>query len=249
LNRRIVLLYLLLLGLAVALGWLGYSHWKRDRAQQAKVLRQSVPAKGILPPAVPEVAKPAAPAEYFDVAQRTLFSKDRNPTVVIEPPPVKPEPPMPPLPEYHGQMAIGDPVAILSTPGGTQKGYRLGEKVGEFKLVAFDREKIKFEWNEKSVERKLTDLVAKEDTSQAAKGPVPQQPAPAAVSSSDGRPAANNSLSTNTNSSPTFGSEIGDGVYACASGDNSAAGTILNGHKKTLYTTMFGPVCRWEPTK
>ena len=84
--------------------------------------------------------------------------------MTVEQPKPAPEPPMPALPIYHGQMDFGEPVAFLSLPNqaAIQKGYHAGERVGDFKLLAFDRDKIEFEWNGKKVERKPQDLVAKE---------------------------------------------------------------------------------------
>lgn len=257
-------LYVLLLALAGVLGWLGYGHWQQARREQAKVLRQSPAAKAVLTPPVPDPARPAVPSEYFDVAGRTLFSKDRNPAVVIEPPPVKPEPPMPPLPRYHGQMAIGDPVAIFSLANGPQKAYRVGESIGDFKITSFDRERIAFQWNDKTVERRLEELIAKVEPQAVAGNSVPPPPSqPAAASPRTQPPAASSSatsLSAGTTSlgaettataptNPAIGAEINDGVRNCTPGDKSAAGTIMDGYKKVIYSTMFGSVCQWEPTK
>ena len=113
-NRRIILLNLALLALTGALIWLLRTHWSDARSRETKVLTQRVPAKSVFAPPSPPPVRPIAPSEYFDVAQKMLFSKDGNSTVVIETPPAKPEPPMPALPKYHGQMAIGEPVILLS---------------------------------------------------------------------------------------------------------------------------------------
>ena len=129
----------------------------------------------MLPPPPVVQPKPATPAEYLDVAQKMLFSKDRNPNVVIEAPPAKPDPPLPPLPSYYGQMAFGTPVVFLSTLKEGQKSYHAGDKVGPFELVSFDHEKIDFKWNDKTVERKLADLVPKDNTPPP---PRPRSPSP-----------------------------------------------------------------------
>ena len=113
------------------------------------------------------------PANYLEVAQKTLFSKDRNPNVIIEvapPPPPKPEEPPPPRPDYYGQMGLGEPVAFLSAEKGGQKGFRAGEEVGPFKLVAFNRETITFEWKGKTLEYPLEELKPKEPVPAAAGG-------------------------------------------------------------------------------
>src|SRR3974390_1711647 len=91
------------------------------------------PAVGPPPPATP--VRSFVPAEYIEVAQRTLFSKDRNPNVVVTPPPPPPPPaPMPALPTYTGQMALGEPVIFLSFPGVDKKSYHPGDEIGPFTL-------------------------------------------------------------------------------------------------------------------
>lgn len=177
---------------------------------------------------------------------------------------------MPALPIYHGQMAIGEPIAILSLPAqaATQKGYHAGDKVGDFKLVAFDDEKIELEWHGKKIERKPEELVAKEAAPQAAAAaaaPSPQnvtpvlssnypmeQPtaagaAPSKAVTTLGSPAGNSDAS---NAAPAgLGAEIDTGVRNCLPGDSSPAGTVLNGYQKRLIRSMFGSVCRWEQVK
>lgn len=183
-NRRIILLNLALLALVGALGWVLRSNWLEARARERAVLRRIVAPKAVLaPPSLPGVPA-AVPAEYIDVASKMLFSKDRNPTVVVEPPKPAPEPVMPALPSYSGQMAIGEPVIFLSPANNVQHGYHAGEKVGDFKLVSFDEEKITFEWNGKSIERKPEDLRPKQVLAQTGPGasagaaPVPAMPRP-----------------------------------------------------------------------
>ena len=191
-----------------------------------------------------------------------LFSRDRNPNVPIEAPPKPPpEPPMPALPIYHGQMAIGEPIAILSLPAqaATQKGYHAGDKVGDFKLVAFDADKIELEWHGKTIERKPEELVAKEVTPPPAAQPAavlssnaaPAQPAsaPAAAVTSLGSPGGSASSSSAGSPPSGLGAEISPGVHNCLPGDDSPAGTVLNGYQKRLIPSMFGSVCRWEQVK
>jgi hypothetical protein len=168
LNRRLVLLNLALLALAGALVWTLRTNWLQAKARERAVLQRKVAAKAVMPPPALPAVKAVAPAEYIDVAGKMLFSKDRNPTVVVEPPKPAPEPVMPALPNYHGQMAIGEPVILLSmTASGAQRSYHVGEQVGDFKLVSFDDAQVAFEWKGKNVERKLEELRPKETTTQA----------------------------------------------------------------------------------
>jgi len=256
LNRKLVLLNLALLALAAALAWTLRDNWSGAQSRQRAVIQRTVEPKKLLAPPSPAPVKPVAAADYLDVAAKMLFSRDRNPTVVIEPPPAppaKPEPPMPALPNYHGQMAIGEPVAFLSTSAAAQRGYRAGDTVGDFTLLRFDRETIEFEWKGKSVERKLDGLRPKEVAQAAAPSP-PAAPAPKAVPA---KPVAlggssGNSAAGKTDSGsddPMFGPVQADGTRACVPSDSSPAGTVHSGYRKELTMTLFGAICRWEQQK
>src|SRR5579862_1449021 len=135
-NRKILALNLALLALLGTLGWMLRVHWRETRAQELATLAKAARRNAQLPPPAPLPPEAVVPANYLEVAQKTLFSKDRNPNVIIEPPPPppppKPEEPPPPRPEYYGQMAIAEPVAFLSTEKGGQKGFHAGDKVGLF---------------------------------------------------------------------------------------------------------------------
>jgi len=180
------LLNLALLALAGALVWTLRTNWIQAKARERVVLQRKVAAKAVLaPPPLPAV-KAVAPADYIDVAGKMLFSKDRNPTVVVEPPKPPPEPVMPALPNYHGQMAIGEPVILLSmSANAVQRSYHAGDQVGDFKLVSFDENRVDFEWKGKKVERKLEELKPKETTgaagAQAAKAAAPASTSAAAA--------------------------------------------------------------------
>jgi hypothetical protein len=239
LNRRIILLNVALLALAGALIWLLRTHWFEARSRETKVLTQRVPPKSVLAPPPPPPVKPVTPSEYFDVAQKMLFSKDRNPTVVIEVPPAKPEPPMPALPKYHGQMAIGEPVVFLSNATQPQRGYHAGENIGDFHIANFDRDKIAFEWRGKTVERNVTDLAPKDEVP----APPPQVGMPAAAKPVALAPTPPPKID------PALGDDMGGGFRTCVPGDSSPAGTVLAGYKKVLAQTMFGQTCHWEPAQ
>jgi hypothetical protein len=193
-----------------------------------------------------------AAAEYLEVAQKMLFSKDRNPNVILPPPPAPPpEPPMPPLPAYHGQMAIGDPVVFLSVgANGAQKSYKTGEKVGDFEVVSFDRDKITLAWNGKTVERKLQELAPKETA------PLAQQPQPAPAPQSAAAPSgvvalggSQNADSSASKKNPLLGNDSGGGIRSCVANDKTPAGTVVDGYKKVISQGMFGDICRWELVK
>jgi hypothetical protein len=261
LNRRLVLLNVALLGLAAALVWMLRADWFGAQARERAVLSRQVEPKKLLAPPSPPLVKPVSPAEYLEVAGKMLFSKDRNPTVVIEAPPAKPEPPMPALPSYHGQMAIGEPVAFLSTPAGTQRSYHAGETIGDFTLLSFDRDTIEFEWHGKSVRRKVEELRPKEvaqaapPRAAAAASPAASSPAgnagPAQAVTALGA-ASSSTASTktdNTSDDPMLGPVQSDGSRACVPSDTSPANTVHAGFRKNVNMTLLGALCNWEQVK
>jgi hypothetical protein len=206
------------------------------------VLQRKVAAKTVLaPPPLPGV-KNVAPAEYIDVAGKMLFSKDRNPTVVVEAPKPPPEPVMPALPAYHGQMAIGEPVILLSISAtAAQRGYRAGDQVGDFKLVSFDDARVDFEWKGKNVERKLEELRPKETSAPAsAQNAGPASASAGAtpvrsVASLDHPPPVAAAASTSASSTPA----PAKGVTSLSSTGNSASNASA---ADTSGDSTFGPL-------
>jgi hypothetical protein len=243
-NRKILALNFALLAMLGMLGWMLRAHWRETRAQELATLAKPPRGSAQVPPPSPRPPEAVVPANYLEVAQKTLFSKDRNPNVIIEPPPPppapKPEEPPPPRPEYHGQMEMGDPVAFLSLEKGGQKGFRAGDKVGVFKLVAFDHDTITLEWKDKKLTYPLEELKPKESATQ----PAVYASAPAQASST----STSLIVGANPSKDPVFGVESG-GVRGCAPGDNSPAGTVKDGFKKTITPGLFVPQCLWEPIK
>ncbi len=241
-KHKLLLINLLLLALVAASGSVLRQKWRESKAREESVLKQKaapVPAPVIAPiPAVP----PAPPAVYADVAQKLLVSKDRNPNVFVEPPPPPPAPPvMPALPYAYGVMDFGaGPSVMLSEKsGGQQHTYRIGDKIGPFKLLGVNRTDILFDWNGKPVQRKLSELVDKNANAAAerAAAEAPKQAAAAAppppVLKGEAKP----------------GAAMSGEVKGCQPGDNSPAGTIADGFKKVVSASPFGSVCRWEPVK
>lgn len=244
-NRKILALNLALLALLGTLGWMLRAHWRQTRAEQVATLSKPPHGSALLPPPSPTPPEAAVPANYLEVAQKTLFSKDRNPNVIIEAAPEpakKPEEPPPPRPAYYGQMGLSEPVAFLSGEKGGQKGFHAGDQVGPFKLVAFDRETITFEWNGKTLEYPLADLKPKEGTAAAAQ----QSGAPTFVPGKIVSAGAVIGITEDKN--PVLGPPNGE-IRSCVSGDKSPAGTVKDGFRKTVVNGPFGPSCLWEPIK
>lgn len=259
-NKKIILLNLALIALAgVCVYQIRLKRHEAATHEQTVLSRTPRPPAVVAPPpAVP--VRPPVPGEYLEVAQKTLFAKDRNPNVVIQaPPPPPPPPPMPPLPTYTGQMALGEPVIFLTLPGVDQKGYRAGDEIGPFTVVSFDRDTATFEWQGKTVERNLSDLRPKEiaQTAPAAAAAATQQnaganaaaqSAPSGITSLAVTPAVNLE-NKNENKAPSLGTDMGGGYRACAPGDTSPAGTVLSGYRKVISQGLMGMSCHWEQTK
>ncbi len=238
-NRRWWLLNLALAGLCVYLGVTLEARWR-----QAEIRRQSVFRAASAQQAVKDVQRPAeAPpraASYFEVAEKMLFSKDRNPAVAVE---VAAEKPMPPLPFAFGVMNIGGgPVALLSRKGEAQRGYRLGEKIGEFELVAASPAGLTFAWEGKQISRRIEELRPdpKDVEASTASAPPPARSAPAAPSTTN---------VSATPGSPKFGRDLSADTKYCAADDDSPEGTVVDGFRKVTRRTPFSTTCTWEKVR
>ncbi|MCZ2095591.1 MAG: hypothetical protein LC121_04855 [Anaerolineae bacterium] len=263
--RRGVLLLNLLLVAAI-----GLSGWQIGRQYRATLERQrQYLSRRVAAPAPPILTLPADPplihaVNYLDVAARLPFSVDRNPTVVVEAAPPKP---MPPLPAYHGMMNLGQgPRVILSSASAPQRSYQVGEKVGEFKLVAVADSGLVFEWDGKQVPASYIELARRAaQTAQSSAQAAPAASAPAAGASSPaaGAPApaqaaSVTSIAGGAASGPAAAAPAGGpmgavadftGERLCKSDDNSPDGTIVNGFKKVSTRSPFGVICRWVPVR
>lgn len=240
-SRRLALLNLVLIAAAVLVGAQAQRRWLEAAKRAPVVLAERVKPVAVPFAPLPRPARVAA-TDYAAVAQETLFSPDRNPTVVIEVPPPKP---MPSLPVAQGVMNLGDgPVVILSPKAGERnKEYRPGESIGEFKVLSVTPEEIVFEWDGKRVPKRLEDLMNREAAAGVAAAP------PRAIAAA-GAPA---SVASSPVSAPAPaaapGLDVGGGFRACNPGDASPAGTVTDGYKKVVTDSPFGKICRWEPAK
>lgn len=221
-----------------------YDHAKE---REAAILRQGVPkipAPAITPILPPDSAKATS---YIDVAQKLVFSRDRNPNVIIDPvipPPPPPPKIMPELPRAHGVMAFGGtPTVLLSEkPGAAHKAYRPGDKIGEFTLLAVNNSQILFEWDGLRVLRNLEDITDKDGAGATASAPsTPVTQNETATTTVVTRPPVS------TDAAP--GADIGNDVRSCNAGDTSPAGTVVGGYRKVLTPTPFGALCRWDPVR
>jgi hypothetical protein len=138
-------------------------------------------------------------------------------------------------------MGLTEPVAFLSGEKGGQKGFRVGDAVGPFKLLAFDRQTITFEWHGKTLEYPLTDLKPKEPVAAANNGP-PRFAPPDKIQS------AGPIIGLPPEKGEVFGMKTGE-ARLCVPGDKSPAGTVKDGYRKTVVPGPFIEMCQWEPIK
>ena len=250
-KRRLAILNLLLCALIAAAGW-QLRRASLESGEREHRMRK-LPAKAATPPSLPPAkeVQPLAAAAYSDIAQRMLFTKDRNPTVVVE---VVTPKPMPPLPVAFGviQFADGPTVIMKEKPGAPERGIRPGEQIGEFTLISASSEEVALEWNGEKITKKLADLAERGE--QAATPVATVQPAVgAAPAASPGAtpapPQAAGVNATSVGQSGAFGVDLSGGNRACQQTDASPGGTVKDGMKKVVAVTPFGTSCRWEPVK
>ena len=234
------------LGLLVVLALLGYQlHNERIRSharEQALLHAGATSSVVALLAPLPKV-EPLTATSYAEVAAKNLFSRDRNPNVIIDPVIPPPEKPVPPFPVARGVMLWGGvpPTVVLADKaGGQQRGYHPGEKIGEWKIVSIDNSYVVFEWNGKQFKKRIDELLDRTPI-MIAEAPSQQAAGPA------GQPKPAQSLSANATSGP--GADVGAGIKGCVAGDKSPSGTVVDGMKKVVNETPFGNSCHWESVK
>jgi hypothetical protein len=246
LRKNLLFLNVLLLALIAVVSWRLWGGYQEALRSQAEFLRAKVP-----PPAAPVVSIPPPPAQvsavnYYDIASKLPFSKDRNPTVVVD---VEAPKPMPALPKYYGMMNFGGgPRVILALGGQAQKSYAPGDKIGDFKLTTIAATGLVFDWEGKAVTAPYEQL---KDTSNA---PPVAAPVAASAAAAPAAPAPSSggvtSLSSVTSVGGTQasrpGADVGASIKGCQAGDTAPAGTVSDGYRKVMTETPFGKSCRWE---
>ncbi len=241
--NKLRLLDLALLVLAGLLGWQVRREWIDSHARDQALLH------GTLPPAtVPGLAPldkvdPLTPATYLEIAMKNLFSPDRNPNVIVDPPKPEPEKPPPPFPVAHGVMlwdGVPPTIVLSEKANGNQKGYHPGDSIGQWRLVALDSSYVYLEWNGKEFKKRIDELIDRT--------PVAEVSQPAAASKG-AKPAPPPTQSLSTNVKPGPGVDVGAGQKGCVAGDGSPNGTVVDGMKKVLVATPFGSSCHWEASQ
>ena len=145
--------------LVVLAAWLGMRLVSLESHRAGHVMA----IQGELREDVPDEVQSVKAASYAAVAQKMLFSRDRNADVLLAPVPmvhVMPPPPAPPLPKLHGVMMMGgNPRVILSVGAEGQKIYGFGDRIGGWEIVKFDSKTISLKWMDKEITRDFAELV------------------------------------------------------------------------------------------
>lgn len=236
----------LLLVLAIgAIVWQGRVQLHQARASRRAILN-AVVKPAAMPPSTPAPKpEPAQPVKYADVATKDLFSKDRNPNVIIDPPKVEQAKPMPPLPLVYGVLGLpsGTQAIMAEKKGASSKPVKSGDTVGEFKVVSLDTQNVVFDWDGKQITRKIDDLIDRSVPATAGGQPAAAAasgPAVAAAPAS-GKPAAPAGPGKAT---------AGQTDRPCVPGDTSPNGTVVDGYKLSFTPSPFGNIgCHWSPVQ
>jgi len=246
---KLHILDLALLVLAGLLYWQLRREWIDSHARDRALLHSTLAAARVPGLAPLMNVDPVTAADFADVATKDLFSQDRNPNVIVDPPPPPPQKPQPPFPVAHGVMlwdGVPPTIVLSEKAGGPQKGYHPGDTVGPWKVVSIDNSYADFEWDGKEFRKRLDELIDRTPVAQATPGAGSVASVGAAASSSSPKSGAQ-TLSNASHSGP--GQDVGGGIKTCYADDSSPDGTVVDGMKKVVNATPFGSVCHWEPAK
>lgn len=243
-TRKLVFLNLVLIAMLGAAVYQIQERLAEARKRESALAAMRIPVAPT--PQIPRVdpVAPVTAANYIDVAQKMIFSRDRNPNVIVEEKPPEPTPAFPIVFGYF-DLGAGPTVFMIEKPGAQQKSYHIGNNVGPFKIAALNATDITLEWKDKKFEKKLSELKAKPSDQPAQQAAArPDAPKPEAIQAksdeelgkirekqADGLPGIN----------------VGASARMCAPGDSAPAGTVQGGFRKVVNATPFGQSCRWEP--
>ncbi len=250
-TRKLLIANFALVALAAAGLWRLRADW--SRAQQRYQILAPAAKKRAAPAAEPSAPAPVQPAAFFDAADKFLFTADRNSTVAVEPPKHKPRPP---LPSLSGVLNIGGgPIALMTLD--TSRPYkpiRVGEKIGEFQLLAVAADEITLEWEGEAIHAAVSDLLARPAAAQ------PGQTAFGAASGASGASGAGQSPAAAVSTTETVSRpgeyRIGPAmqgangtIYVSLPGDTAPHGTTYQGKRKVVQRGLMGTTSWWEDIK
>lgn len=242
---KLIALNLVLIAALGATVWKGREEWLAAQKKRNEIRNAAVKPVVTPPPAPTPNIDPIQPVKYADVATKNLFSKDRNPDVIIDPPKIEPPKPMPPLPVVYGVLGLpsGTRAIMAEKKGEDSRPVKTGDTVGEFKIVSLDTKNVTFDWDGKQISKNIDDLIDRSSPAgsggQAAAAPAP---GPAIAAAPAAKPAAQ--------AAGPGKAQEGKTDRPCIGGDTSPNGAIVDGYKLTFMDSPFGRMnCRWSPVK
>ena len=248
-NRKLLALNIALGIGAIYAGIELHGMYVAAKARQAR-MPGPPPNAPFVPPVAPLPRQPAVlPSGYVKVAVNDLFDASRNPDIPKEAPPPPPPPKdPPPLPSFHGMINFGDPqgpVALITqkdTPGHQE--VHAGEMIGEFKLVAFNRQEMTLEWDGRLIHTRLKEGGSEPPRVQQAPAEGPLAPPPGIIPGQAPQQTGPQPRPQTMELGP--GPALTDTVRACQAGDSSPAGAISDGYRKEINASPMGQQCIWR---
>jgi hypothetical protein len=242
-TSKLRLLDLALLVIAAYLGWQVRREWSDSHARDLALMKSTLPAARVPGLAPLDQVSPVSVIDFAEIALKNLFTQDRNPNVIVDPPKPPPPKPQPPFPVAHGVMlwdGVPPTIVLSEKAGAPQKSYHPGDIIGPWKLVSLDSSYAEFEWDGKDFKKRIDELIDR--------SPIADLSAPAAANTA--QPASKSGTQTLANASTNpIGVDLGAGSKGCVAGDSSPAGTVVDGMKKVVIATPFGSNCHWEAAK
>lgn len=253
-TRRLMLLNLVLAAMLGGAWWQMKQTWEQARVREEALLGRRVAAAAAPDAPKMEQSQPVTATSYADVAMKMLFSRDRNPNVVIE---EKPPEPVPEFPVTYGVLAFGDDLTVFmgEKAASPQKGFHAGDQIGAFKIASLTREDIVLEWKDKKFEKTIAELKAKGPApaaQEAAAAPAPKIHQETGRVLVEGPPSPKMEEIVKKQQEASGGNpwiSVGGTNHACAPGDSTPSGSVVNGFRKVQRPGMFGNNCFWEPAR
>jgi hypothetical protein len=237
-KRNLLLMNVLLLGAVLVQVWYLRNQWHEFQVQHL-VLQQNARAES-KPNAPAAPAKPAEVANYTAIVENLLFAPERNPVIPVET--TATATPLAPKPVLMGTVSLdGDEYALMiSADPKDSKEYRrlkVGESLGGYTLVKILDQKVAMNAAGTNVEIRLNEpsrLVARDV-------------GPQATTAATG--GANVTTVGGTGTPPQGSTAVASPNAQGVPPGGIPVGTIIQGRRKTLVPSPFGPMEAWVDVK
>jgi hypothetical protein len=242
--------WIVILGLVAvnaAFGWYLYRQWK-DYKSRTRWIYSGVQQAGSVLPSAPK-ARSVEGQDFAEIVNRNLFRQDRSNVSATE------EAKMPELPILFGTMNLGKETFALMTPADRpsdlSKQVFPGQDIGGYKLVSIGGSQVVVEWGEKQFTINVWESARK--LSRVVDRPAPARQGAAASGTTAGEGSRVTTVAPNAGGSSSGGRSQATGFAGFAAPPGAKAdtppGTVINGKRKVVHQTMFGPQVWWEDVK